>query len=71
MKDIEARLQAIEQRLNMSAGLHCLWAEEHERTRDVVARAFPGGVPIGARVMVLRWARSEEEANRIKASQWL
>lgn len=71
MKDLEARLQAIEQRLNMAAGWHMLWADEDERTEDVIARRFPGGVPIGARVVVLSWARNYEEVERIKASRWL
>ncbi|MBP0463094.1 hypothetical protein J5Y09_04155 [Roseomonas sp. PWR1] len=71
MKDLEQRLQAIERRLNMAAGVHMLWADEDERTEDVIARRFPDGVPIGAKVIVLSWARSEEEANRIKASRWL
>jgi methylmalonyl-CoA mutase cobalamin-binding subunit len=70
VKDLEARLQAIEQRLNMAAGVRFLWADEHERTQDVIAREFPDGVPIGAKVIVLSWARSEEEANRLKASRW-
>jgi hypothetical protein len=58
MRAIGQRLAKLEREAPDPA-LCVAWAETNETADEAVERAFPGGVPHGARLMVLTWGDSD------------
>ncbi|MBR0660209.1 hypothetical protein [Neoroseomonas oryzicola] len=70
MATLAEGIAALERRLaELRVGamhLRCLWCEDHETAEEVIARAYPEGVPATDYVVVYRWASSAEEVHRAR-----
>jgi hypothetical protein len=55
LKSQQSRLEALEQHTTADAAPLFVWGDTHESTSAAIERAYPAGVPDGARLIVLRW----------------
>jgi hypothetical protein len=57
LKSLQSRLEEVERQTSADMGLCFAWAETNETAAEAEARAFPEGLPDGARLTIFQWRR--------------